>query len=225
MAIPSVTTAIGNVVDEDLRSDVEDELEWDPAVPSTSIAVSVTDHAVTLAGTVHLLAHRLAAVHAAQRIKGVHAIVDEIVVAPANAAGTSDEEIGIAVEHALESSTVPEGIRATVRDGVITLTGTVEHHYETSAATNRIRDIKGVTWVCNDIEVKAQAVEKVVRSRIVSALHRNADLDSRNIHVMAADHEIWLSGTTRSLAAKGHAEAAAWATPGVETVHNNIVVA
>jgi osmotically-inducible protein OsmY len=119
---------------------------------------------------------------------------------------------------------LPEGIRATVRDGVITLTGTVEHQYEKAAATNRVRDIKGVTWVRNDIDVKAQASEKVVRSRIVSALHRNADLDSRNIHVMAAGHEIWLSGTTRSLAAKGQAEASAWATPGVETVHNNIVV-
>lgn len=217
-------TAASNIVDEDLRSDVEDELEWDPAVPATSIAVSVTDHTVTLAGTVHLLAHRLAAVQAAQRIKGVHAIVDEIVVAPANTPGTADEEIGIAVEHVLEASTFPEGIRATVRNGVITLTGTVEHQYEKTAATNRVRDIKGVAWVQNDIVVKAQASEKVIRSRIVSALHRSADLDARDIHVMAAGHEIWLSGTSRSLAAIARAEAAAWATPGVETVHNNLVV-
>lgn len=216
--------ATRNIDDEALRSDIEDEFEWDPAVPSTNIAVSVTDHTVSLAGTVHALAHRLAAVQAARRVNGVHAIVDDIVVVPLNSPGKTDQDIGIAVEHVLESSTLPPGLMATVRDGVITLTGTVEHQFQKTAAFNRVHDIKGVSWVRNDIEVKAQASEKVVRSKIVSAMHRNADLDSANIHVMAAGHEIWLGGHTRSFAARAQAETAAWSAPGVQTVHNNITV-
>ena len=103
-------------------------------------------------------------------------------------------------------------------------TGTVEHFYQKAAAQRTVRDLKGVTWVQNDIVVKAQATENVVRSKIVSALHRNADLDSKDIHVVAAGHEVWLTGHTRSLAARGQAEAAAWSAPGVEWVHDNIII-
>lgn len=223
MTITSMPTK--TIADHDLRSDVEDELEWDPAVPSTSIGVSVTDHTVTLAGTVHTLAHRLAAVKAARRVKGVHAIVDDIVVVPTDGHGNTDQEIAFAVERVLESSsTVPSGLKATVRDRVVSLTGSVEHQFQKNAAFRAVRDIRGVSWVQNDINVKAQAAENVVRSKIVAAMHRNADLDSKDIHVMATGHEVWLSGHTRSFAARTQAEAAAWAAPGVELVHNNIDV-
>ena len=110
-----IARAPPTIADVDLRSDVEDELEWDPAVPSTSVGVSVTDHTVTIAGTVHSLAHRLAAVKAARRVKGVHAIVDEIVVVPMSGHGPTDQDVGLAVEHVLENSaTVPDTVRAVV---------------------------------------------------------------------------------------------------------------
>ena len=210
--------------DGDLRSDVEDELDWDPAVP-TSIGVSVTDHAVTLSGTVHTLAHRLAAVKAARRVKGVHALIDEIVVVPASRKGSTDQDIGLAVERLLETlSSVPAGVKATVRDGLVVLTGTAEHQYQKTAALRAVRDVKGVTWVQNDIVVKSQPSENVVRSKIVAAMHRTADLDSKDIHVVAAGHEVWLTGHTRSFAARTQAESAAWSSPGVELVHNTITI-
>jgi osmotically-inducible protein OsmY len=215
-----------SIADDDLKSDVQDELEWDPAVPSTSIAVSVTDHAVTLAGTVHTLAHRLAAVKAARRVRGVHAIIDDIAVVPIGATGSTDQDIGIAVERILDySATMPAGIKATVRNGLVTLTGTVEFQYQKNNANRLVREVKGVTWVQNDITVKSQATTNVVRSKIVSALHRNADLGAKDIHVVTSGHEVWLSGTTNSLSARSQAEAAAWSAPGVERVHNNIRIA
>jgi osmotically-inducible protein OsmY len=222
----TTTTLDSNTIaDADLQADVEEELDWDPAVPSQSIGVSVTDHAVTLAGTVHALAHRLAAVKAARRVKGVHAIVDEIVVLPIGAHGSSDENIGLSVQGILESNaTLPAGIRATVRNGVVTLTGTVDYQFQKINALRVIREVKGVARVQNDIEVKAKASEKVVRGRIVAAMHRNADLDARDIHVTTEGREVWLSGHVHSLAAKSQAEHAAWAAPGVQVVHNNIHV-
>ena len=220
----TMTASAPNLIaDGDLRSDVEDEMEWDPAVPSTSIGISVTDHAVTLAGTVHTLAHRRAAVKAARRVKGVRAIIDDIVVVPISSHGTSDQGIGLTIERILEtSSIVPAGLKATVRDGLITLTGTVNYQFQKHSAFRAVRDIKGVSRVQNDIFVKAQASETVVRSKIVSAMHRNADWDSKDIHVVATGHEVWLSGLTRSFAARTQAVAAAWSAPGVEVVHDNI---
>ena len=211
------------IADSDLRSDVEDELEWDPAVPSTSIGISVTDHTVTLAGTVHTLAHRLAAVKAACRVKGVHSMIDDIVVLPINSHGGSDQDVALTIERILESSsTVPAGVKATVRDGVVTLTGSVDFQFQKSSAFRAVSDTKGVSWIQNHIVVKAAASEKVIRSRIVSAMHRNADSDSKGIYVVATGHEVWLSGHTRSFAARTQAVAAAWSAPGVEIVHNNI---
>lgn len=218
--LPSSTIA-----DSDLRSDVEDELDWDPAVPAASIGVSVTDHAVTVSGTVHTLSHRLAAVKAVRRVKGVHAIIDDIVVVPPASHGSTDQEIALAVERILEySSSVPDGIMATLRSGLVTLTGAVDFHYQKQGAFDAVRDVKGVTWVQNNISVQPHQSDNVVRSKIVAAMHRNADLDSRDISVVASGHEVWLSGTTRSYAARAQAETAAWASPGAEQVHNNIQV-
>jgi osmotically-inducible protein OsmY len=213
------------IADRDLRSDVEDELEWDRAVPSANIGVSVTDHTVTVSGTVHTLHQRLAAVKAARRVKGVHAIVDEIVVVAAGGHGSTDQDIALAIERILEhSSTVPAGVTATVRDGVVTLAGSVSYQFQKNAAYKAARDVKGVTWVDNDIVVMPEISERVIRSKIVGAMHRNADLDSRNIQVVTTDHEVWLGGYTRSYAAKAQAEFAAWSAPGVAAVHNNILL-
>lgn len=215
--------ATNTIADSDLRSDVEDELEWDPAVPSTSIGISVTDHTVTLAGTVHTLAHRLAAVKAACRVKGVHAMIDDIVVLPINSQGGSDQDVALTIERILESSsTVPAGVKATVRDGVVTLTGSVDFQFQKGSAFRAVRDTKGVSWIHNGIVVKAAASEKVIRSKIVSAMHRNADSDSKDIYVAATGHEVWLSGHAKSFAARTQAVASAWSAPGVEIVHNNI---
>jgi osmotically-inducible protein OsmY len=214
-----------SIDDADLRADVEDELIWDPAVPSTNVGISVTDHTVTLSGSVRSLSERFAAVRAAERVKGVHALVDEIVVAGAPGSEGSDEEVARAVEHVLESSSiVPSTVKATVRDGVVTLAGSVEFQYQRDAASRTVRDVKGVTVMHNDITVKGKASESVVRSKIVASMHRNAQLDAKDIHVHTAGHEVWLSGTTRSFAARRQAESAAWSAPGVEHVHNNIVV-
>jgi osmotically-inducible protein OsmY len=100
----------------------------------------------------------------------------------------------------------------------------VTHQFQKTEAYRVIRDIKGVLWVENDILVTPETSEPVVRTKIVAALHRNAELDSKNIHVATTDHEVWLSGHTRSHAAKAQAELAAWSAPGVAAVHNNIVV-
>ena len=51
-------SAAVDTTNTELRHLVEEELIWDPAIPMASIGVSVTDHAVTLSGTVDHLARR-----------------------------------------------------------------------------------------------------------------------------------------------------------------------
>ncbi len=127
-------TNSGTDADLDLQREVEQELSWDPSVTPASIGVSAHHHAITLSGTVGLYSDRLAAVRAAKRVRGVQTIADDIVVEPSGSTARTDHDIAEHIEHALRwSSFTPGTIKATVRDGVVTLDGTTEFNYQRTA--------------------------------------------------------------------------------------------
>ncbi|MDH3665286.1 MAG: BON domain-containing protein, partial [Alphaproteobacteria bacterium] len=66
--------------DEQIKSDIVEELEWDPRVQASDVGVTVKDGAVTLTGTIKSFPAKIAAEQAAKRVKGVRAIAEEIVV-------------------------------------------------------------------------------------------------------------------------------------------------
>ena len=63
-----------------LRDDILDELAYEPIVDAAHIGVAVDRDVVTLTGHVGNYAQKLAALSAVRRVKGVHAIADEIEV-------------------------------------------------------------------------------------------------------------------------------------------------
>ena len=66
--------------DMTLRQDVIDELDFDPSINSANIGVAVSNGVVTLSGHVGSYSEKLASEKAAQRVKGVRGIAQEIVV-------------------------------------------------------------------------------------------------------------------------------------------------
>jgi osmotically-inducible protein OsmY len=60
--------------------------------------------------------------------------------------------------------------------------------------------------------------------RIRDAIRRNALLDAQTIEVAIEGTEAVLTGTVRSFAERRQAEQAAWASPHVAAVRNDIVV-
>ena len=91
----------------------------------------------------------------------------------------------------------------------MTLTGQVNWMYQKRDAEKAIRHIRGVRGVMNRIVVAPQAVERDVRHRIVEALHRNANLDSRNITVSVSGDTAILTGVVGSWLQRESAERAA----------------
>src|SRR5579862_7299475 len=79
--------------DSALRQDVIDELEFEPSVDAGNIGVAVHNGVVTLTGHVGSYSEKDAAERAAQRVKGVKAIAQEIEVRFAGHARTNDDEI------------------------------------------------------------------------------------------------------------------------------------
>jgi len=213
--------------DSELQRSVMEELVWEPSVDAAEIGVAAECGIVTLSGTVKSLPQKWAAEKAAQRVAGVKAITDEIVVKLPGDSEVGDTEIARAVVNALDwNASVPRGrVKVIVAHGWITLEGTVKFHYERVAAEYAARGITGVKGVTNLISVTPpQASPKDIKHKIEQAFERYAELDAETISVEAHDGKIVLRGTVNSWAEREHAEVAAWAAPGVSQVKNEIMI-
>jgi len=222
-----MTTAAPSITDSELQREVEQELRWDPSVAPASIGVSASDHTVSLSGTVYSYSSHLAAVGAAKRVKGVRAIADDIVVdiVVESTPGHTDHEIAEFAEHAMEWSTsVPSTVRATVRDGVLTLDGEVDWDFQRRAAKLAVTHIAGIRNLIDDIVLKPVPSAHDVHDRIATALRRAADVDATNIHVTSNAGHVTLTGSASSWAERERVQHTAWSAPGVTNVSDNLVI-
>ena len=210
--------------DDLIHKDVCREIDWEPLISSQDIAVKVKDGAVTLTGFVHSYPEKFAAERAAKSVLGVRSVADDIEVTPRVV--RTDPEIARDVQHVLELyALIPDDtIKAIVREGVVTLEGTVQWDYERRSTEGAIRDINGVRAVIDSLQVRPNASSTVVKEHIEAALQRSADIDSKRILVTTHDNTVELFGTVRSWTMREEAERAAWASPGVATVIDHLTI-
>lgn len=211
--------------DFELQTDVQDELAWSPEVDEAGIGVAVEDGTVTLSGEVDSMAERLAANRAAERVRGVRTVVDDLRVKGESAAGVSTTDIAREVDHALRwASNVPATVQAEVAGHQVTLTGEVEWDYQRSAARRAVQYLRGVHHVEDRLTLKTRPSAHEAEDRIKRALLRNAQLDADTIEATVAGTKVTLTGTVRSWVEKQQAAEAVWRSPHVLEVDNRIVV-
>jgi osmotically-inducible protein OsmY len=211
--------------DRDLERDVREELASDPRVATKTIAVSAKDGAVTLSGSVPSYAMKVAAHHDAERVNGVRIVVDHMDVSLPDTHARSDADLAKAVaDRLMWDVEVPKNkIKATVRDGVVTLEGTVDWAYQRFAAEGALRYLAGVKELRDLIAVLPPASSVDVKQHIKAALTRSAEADAARISVdTAAGGSVTLRGTVHSWAERDEAVRAAWATPGVRKVESEL---
>lgn len=215
---------IATVADEGLREAVSSQLTWNPEFDASMIGVAAHDGIVTLTGFVKTYAAKLAAERTALRVSGVKAVANDVQVKLAF--DRLDSEIAHDAVEALRSRDgIPSKIDVAVRNGQVILGGTVDWNFQRLAAERAVRYLRGVRGVANDLVVKPSVSASDVQKHIVAALHREADVDARRIHVSADGSKVTLRGSVRSWTEKQHAERAAWNTAGVSKVEDFIVVA
>jgi osmotically-inducible protein OsmY len=211
--------------DNSLRDDVLLELKWDPKISSASdIAVAVKDGVVTLSGFVPSFWEKDAAEKAVKRVYGVRGIANDIEVKLFWQ--RTDPEIARDAVHELEShvSIPADRIKVTVKDGWVTLEGTVDWEFQKILAKSAVKKLKGVTGVTNKLQVTPKASAAEVKSKIEEALRRSAELDARRITVEIEGSTVKLYGSVSSWAERDEAERAAWSAPGTTMVENHILV-
>jgi len=212
--------------DEQIRDDILEEIDFDPKVESTDIGVTVKDGAVTLHGTVHNYFEELAVIKAAKRVKGVHAVVEEIKIKFPSDTTADDKDIAERIASLCGWNTTfrKYDIKAEVKNGRVSLSGAVDWQYQRTDIRDHVSRLRGVTGVTDSIVIRPHASQTDVKRKIVAALHRSATLESSKINVEVVDGTVTLKGHVKAWYERQLAENAAWSAPGVTKVVDQIQI-
>jgi len=212
--------------DLDLKAEVKEALEWEPALDASAIDISIKDGIVTLTGSVPSYPEKHVAEKAVGLVRGVKAVACELAVALPAFNSRHDPQIASAAADAIAWNTLlaNTSVQVFVDKGRVTLEGTVNWNYQRQSADRSVRYLAGVRDVNNHIVVKPVAEQVAVKSQIEAALIRNARLDADGIRVEVRGDRVILRGTVQSWIEREEAERAAWASPGVGDVENELIV-
>jgi osmotically-inducible protein OsmY len=213
--------------DSQIQADVMQALAWDPSISHEKIGVSASEGVVTLSGSVPSYFEKSEAEKVTQRMGGVRAIVEKIEVKLSGSSMRDDQDIAEAILSQLDwTFQVPkDSVKASVENGWVELRGEVEWQYQRNAALNCIKDLKGVRGVSNLISLKEKSIDPaIIKGRIEAALKAEAQRESKRISVAVNGSTVTLTGNVNSFADKDDARWAAWGTPGVRTVENNLQI-
>ncbi|HTV42074.1 MAG TPA: BON domain-containing protein [Candidatus Sulfotelmatobacter sp.] len=213
--------------DEKLKDTLVAQVNFWLGRSADNIQVIVEDGMVTLRGQVPGYEQKIYCIETVQRVAGVKAVVDEVVVELPETRRRTDAEIAAAAANAIRwITTVPlDSIKITVRAGMLILEGIVEYWSQRGAVEYAVRHLPGIIGISNLITARPQPIEADVKAAIASSLERHALLDANKIEVQAVGSKVILRGNISSIAERNEVERAARTARGVTDVANQIVVA
>jgi osmotically-inducible protein OsmY len=142
----------------------------------------------------------------------------------------TDEQIQHEVlrELSFDPSVQPNEIGVAVKDGVVTLTGTVDSFLKRWAAEEAAHRVRGVKAVANDIEVRlpttSERTDADIAAAVTRALDWDAFIDTDRIEVTVSKGWVTLKGEVEFGFQRADAERVARRVMGVRGVSNLIVV-
>lgn len=211
--------------DEVLQKKVQDAIAWEPILNAAEIGVTAKNGIVSLTGSVDNYAQKVEAENAAKKVAGVKAVVEKIEI-NYNHTIKTDEDIAMeAIDSIKWNASVPDdNLKIIVSKGWVYLQGVVDWSYQKLAAKKAVENLPGVKGVIDTIQIKSADFDKIEKTAIENAIHRNSSLYDKDINVTVKGNVVTLTGTVTAHFQKEEAERIAWNSPGVWTVNNLLTV-
>jgi osmotically-inducible protein OsmY len=208
------------LTDPKIAHAVENEIRADGVVPIDPIDIYVHEGVVTFKGTVSHLLAKERATRLAETVKGVRAVVNELMVVPRQSDTDNAVEQRVIEELKSDSLIDPKNLKVRVDNGIVTIEGSVQSWNEkfvTGKIVKRIQGVKGMEnqLVWGHIDHRP---DSEIRQEIMKRLTFDAWVPQEALDVKVNQGHVILSGTVGSAFAKRQAFQHSW-TIGVQDVN------
>lgn len=212
--------------DVQLHKNVVDELDFEPCLDASKVAVTVKNGIVTLSGSVPNYTAKWAAEKAVKRVHGVMGVAEELTVRSYPDSQHTDRDVAEAARQALEwnVATAEKNIQIKVERGWVTFEGEVEWQFQRQSAHDAVAHLLGVKGVINLLTLSTTVSTADVQARISEAFKRATSLDASHVQVEADGGNVTLRGHLPSWTEIDAATLAAWNALGVTAVDNQISI-
>jgi hyperosmotically inducible protein len=144
------------------------------------------------------------------------------------ASSETDRKIEDAAKASYNYRTVlKDHVRVKAKDGVVTLTGTVEDRDDKNLAADTVENLPGVTSVQNELNIKSEYAEHSdmwMAAKIRARLLVKGNVSATSTSIAVNDGIVTLTGSADNSAQKELTEAYAKDIDGVKSVKNEIAV-
>lgn len=215
--------------DEIIKQEIIDQLTWDDQLDASKISVSVQNNIVRLEGSAPNYASKLAAEKDASSVANVISVENMLEVkSPKERTRPSDTLINSNIESKLLSDSRIDAskIKSETKDGVVTLSGTVDKYWQRRIAEDIAASSDGVILVENKLSVKLlqSADDAKIETAIKNACKRNAIIDGDLINVRVNDGVVILSGKIPNNHVKREVNDIALFTTGVANIVDEMTI-
>ena len=214
-----------DVTDMGISNHIDTEMIASDAVDSYKIDLTADKGIVTLTGKVSNLQEKRRAVDIARATVGVRGVIDRITVQEME---RSDAEVRKDVQDALLADPATESyqIDTAIRNGQVTLTGTVDSYAERMLADDVVASVRGVMGINNDliVEYDADRTDAEIRGDVKGRLANTVHVDDGLIDISVKDGKVKLTGTVGSAAEKWKARSLAWVAGVTDVKHEDLEV-
>jgi osmotically-inducible protein OsmY len=227
LAYPVLAQGNDAKIDQDLHHSLDNKR-------FSGVQAHVQNGNVTLTGTVNTYSDKMAADRKAHRVDHVKGVDNEIQVAGGE---TNDQQLRDKLSKQLTyymvgyGTTAFDNINVGVKNGVVTLSGTVYGPYDKDSAVSIVENTPGVRDVVDDLQVApVSPMDDQLRLRLARVIYGDPALQkyaldpAKPIRITVVNGNVLLSGVVDSKMDKDIAGVRANSVPGVFKVVNNIQV-
>jgi osmotically-inducible protein OsmY len=205
--------------DRQIANAIDDTFVTDVALHNKQIDVAVNLGIATLTGRVDNLMAKERAAKLAQTIRGVRAVVNSLELKTSSRSG-NDIRKDVTSALLYDAATDSYQIKPEVKDGVVTLSGTLPSYRVRELAVAVAKGVKGVKAVNDNITLNgaSKRSDTEIAAEVRRAINIDVWLHSSYVSTDVKDGVVTLTGMVGSPSQYDRANLLAW-TAGVKSVH------